>query len=189
MYSMRRRNLCVIAPALLLHRVSAVRDSRAWAGDGMNPDLVYAMRHQLNLLHCPKSERRVRVVRAMRTMYAKGHSEADVKAVIGTSASAWQRARTWYREDTPETKKVSEQDVAFNPKLQRRLTDPNVPSWLRTLSRETVAREMRQRRVFGADVGDPLADAHYIAWRTRVEAREAEAERKRREEVTSGHLG
>jgi hypothetical protein len=174
---------------LLLGQVPQA-DVAAKAGRRVNANRVWALRHQYGLEHCPKQQRRSRVVAAMVDMLARRFSEDEVRQVVAGSDSAWWRARKWYREDRDleptdpleggviggdlwrpmqdmaERTRLVEEDLARRG-ARGTFTLLSGKGW--SFMRGDLLRRYRQEvgNVHGADVGDPWSDMHYVNWRDR----------------------
>jgi len=184
---------------ILLHPVQGPPSSPTQAprsGDEVNEREVGELRYRYGLSGAPKRDKRERILVAMNDLFVHGRTESEVREVVSTSASSWQRARTWYREERGLA--VNEPLVA-GP-LDRGMSD--ITSWdrwhalARDAAAERDARPVRQlssgqgwsfiggmiragqraqlENTYGADLDDPIANMHYLRWRERREAARAQ---------------
>jgi hypothetical protein len=172
-------------------------ESSPEGGRGMTDLEIRELRARYGLDHCPKQKKRERVVVAMNGLL-RTHTEEEVRAVVATSASSWQRARAWYRQErglTPldpleagpmgpdlwhpwqdaleESRRRQEEETSRERLREYRLVSgAHVGwSWLTQMARAS-QRELMQN-VIGDDVGDPVGDMHYLRFRERQAAARA----------------
>lgn len=154
----------------------------------MNADQVREMRFRYRLDNAPKVVKTQRVIDCMNYMLSHDYTEADCREVVSTSTSSWQRAKAAYRKardlepgdplvagsmggsywhPLQQWQELARQR-ALEENTRERRYERNILTgrgWVSTIAKRAMRDEMAD--VHGADVGDPVADWHYLRFQQR----------------------
>jgi hypothetical protein len=172
------------------------------AGGRVNEDTLLR-RAEFQLLRCPKREKTARAVHAMRQLGKRGVPLPEIRAVVSDSASSWARMRTAFKREVgmsieqfctdgsagpPQAWQEHHRDVLAALFEEAASVHRSLTGW--SFMREAIARNNAAEMGFvvGPDVGDPFADAVYVAWRRRQREQERQVREAAQEAIEAAKV-